>query len=293
MKKDQFKEFAYITFAMFLISVSVYYFLVPSGIVVGSISGLAMVLSQLLNASISTITFVLNIVLLVIGFLFVGKEFGAKTVYTSFLLPVFLWVFEKITPSIGSITGNTVFDLASYILIIALGQAMLFRVNASSGGLDIVAKLISKYTHMEIGKAVTLAGMVTAFTSIFVYDIGTLVVSVLGTYANGQAVDYFIDGFNKKKKICILSNDYEIIKEHILNNMKRGVTLYKAQGGYEKTERIELVTIMTVNEYRQLLNYLQTANIEAFVTVSTINEVIGTWNVKGKDSKKKRKQLNA
>lgn len=293
MKKDQFKEFAYITFAMFLISVSVYYFLVPSGIVVGSISGLAMVLSQLLNASISTITFVLNIVLLVIGFLFIGKEFGAKTVYTSFLLPVFLWVFEKITPSIGSITGNTVFDLASYILIIALGQAMLFRVNASSGGLDIVAKLISKYTHMEIGKAVTLAGMVTAFTSIFVYDIGTLVVSVLGTYANGQAVDYFIDGFNKKKKICILSNDYEIIKEHILNNMKRGVTLYKAQGGYEKTERIELVTIMTVNEYRQLLNYLQTANIEAFVTVSTINEVIGTWNVKGKDSKKKRKQLNA
>lgn len=293
MKKDQFKEFVYITFAMFLISVSVYYFLVPSGIVVGSISGLAMVLSQLLNASISTITFVLNIVLLVIGFLFIGKEFGAKTVYTSFLLPVFLWVFEKITPSIGSITGNTVFDLASYILIIALGQAMLFRVNASSGGLDIVAKLISKYTHMEIGKAVTLAGMVTAFTSIFVYDIGTLVVSVLGTYANGQAVDYFIDGFNKKKKICILSNDYEIIKEHILNNMKRGVTLYKAQGGYEKTERIELVTIMTVNEYRQLLNYLQTANIEAFVTVSTINEVIGTWNVKGKDSKKKRKQLNA
>lgn len=293
MKKDQFKEFAYITFAMFLISVSVYYFLVPSGIVVGSISGLAMVLSQLLNASISTITFVLNIVLLVIGFLFIGKEFGAKTVYTSFLLPVFLWFFEKITPSIGSITGNTVFDLASYILIIALGQAMLFRVNASSGGLDIVAKLISKYTHMEIGKAVTLAGMVTAFTSIFVYDIGTLVVSVLGTYANGQAVDYFIDGFNKKKKICILSNDYEIIKEHILNNMKRGVTLYKAQGGYEKTERIELVTIMTVNEYRQLLNYLQTANIEAFVTVSTINEVIGTWNVKGKNSKKKRKQLNA
>lgn len=293
MKKDQFKEFVYITFAMFLISVSVYYFLVPSGIVVGSISGLAMVLSQLLNASISTITFVLNIVLLVIGFLFIGKEFGAKTVYTSFLLPVFLWVFEKITPSIGSITGNTVFDLASYILIIALGQAMLFRVNASSGGLDIVAKLISKYTHMEIGKAVTLAGMVTAFTSIFVYDIGTLVVSVLGTYANGQAVDYFIDGFNKKKKICILSNDYEIIKEHILNDMKRGVTLYKAQGGYEKTERIELVTIMTVNEYRQLLNYLQIANIEAFVTVSTINEVIGTWNVKGKDSKKKRKQLNA
>lgn len=284
-KKEQFKEFIYITFAMLFISASVYFFLVPSGIVVGSISGLAMVLSQLLSMPMSLITLILNAVLLVVGFLLIGKEFGAKTVYTSFLLPIFLWMFEKMFPFEGSITGNAVFDLAAYILMIALGQAMLFRVNASSGGLDIVTKVISKYTHMEIGKAVTLAGMVTAFTSIFVYDVGTLVVSILGTYANGQAIDYFIDGFNKKKKICILSNDYEVIKEHILNHMKRGVTLYKAQGGYEKTERTELVTIMTVNEYRQLLNYLQTANIEAFVTVSTINEVIGTWNIKRKESR--------
>ncbi len=284
-KKEQFKEFIYITFAMLFISASVYFFLVPSGIVVGSISGLAMVLSQLLSMPMSLITLILNAVLLVVGFLLIGKEFGAKTVYTSFLLPIFLWMFEKMFPFEGSITGNAVFDLAAYILMIALGQAMLFRVNASSGGLDIVAKVISKYTHMEIGKAVTLAGMVTAFTSIFVYDVGTLVVSILGTYANGQAIDYFIDGFNKKKKICILSNDYEVIKEHILNHMKRGVTLYKAQGGYEKTECTELVTIMTVNEYRQLLNYLQTANIEAFVTVSTINEVIGTWNIKRKESR--------
>lgn len=173
-KKEQFKEFIYITFAMLFISASVYFFLVPSGIVVGSISGLAMVLSQLLSMPMSLITLILNAVLLVVGFLLIGKEFGAKTVYTSFLLPIFLWMFEKMVPFEGSITGNAVFDIAAYILMIALGQAMLFRVNASSGGLDIVAKVISKYTHMEIGKAVTLAGMVTAFTSIFVYDVGTL-----------------------------------------------------------------------------------------------------------------------
>ena len=192
------KEGVLITCAMLIVSAAVYFFLVPSKIVVGSISGLAMVLAELLHMQMSTITFILNVVLLMAGFLFIGKEFGAKTIYTSLLLPVFLWIFERLFPVTESLTGNSVYDLVSYILIIALGQAILFNVNASSGGLDVIAKIISKYTRADIGKAVTIAGMVTAVTSILVYDIGTLVVSVLGTYANGLAVDYFIDGFNRR-----------------------------------------------------------------------------------------------
>ena len=187
------KEGVLITCAMLIVSAAVYFFLVPSKIVVGSISGLAMVLAELLHMQMSTITFILNVVLLMAGFLFIGKEFGAKTIYTSLLLPVFLWIFERLFPVTESLTGNSVYDLVSYILIIALGQAILFNVNASSGGLDVIAKIISKYTRADIGKAVTIAGMVTAVTSILVYDIGTLVVSVLGTYANGLAVDYFIE----------------------------------------------------------------------------------------------------
>lgn len=194
------KEGVLITCAMLIVSAAVYFFLVPSKIVVGSISGLAMVLAELLHMQMSTITFILNVVLLMAGFLFIGKEFGAKTIYTSLLLPVFLWIFERLFPVTESLTGNSVYDLVSYILIIALGQAILFNVNASSGGLDVIAKIISKYTRADIGKAVTIAGMVTAVTSILVYDIGTLVVSVLGTYANGLAVDYFIDGFNRRRK---------------------------------------------------------------------------------------------
>ena len=178
------KEGVLITCAMLIVSAAVYFFLVPSKIVVGSISGLAMVLAELLHMQMSTITFILNVVLLMAGFLFIGKEFGAKTIYTSLLLPVFLWIFERLFPVTESLTGNSVYDLVSYILIIALGQAILFNVNASSGGLDVIAKIISKYTRADIGKAVTIAGMVTAVTSILVYDIGTLVVSVLGTYAN-------------------------------------------------------------------------------------------------------------
>lgn len=280
------KEGVLITCAMLIVSAAVYFFLVPSKIVVGSISGLAMVLAELLHMQMSTITFILNVVLLMAGFLFIGKEFGAKTIYTSLLLPVFLWIFERLFPVTESLTGNSVYDLVSYILIIALGQAILFNVNASSGGLDVIAKIISKYTRADIGKAVTIAGMVTAVTSILVYDIGTLVVSVLGTYANGLAVDYFIDGFNRRKKICILSDEYERIQKYIMQELIRGVTIYTAKGGYDGKEKTELVTIMTPSEYKQLLNYLHRSEIQAFVTVYNVSQVIGKWNINGDRTKK-------
>lgn len=280
------KEGLLITFAMLIVSAAVYFFMVPSKIVVGSVSGLAMVLAELLHMQMSTITFILNVVLLIAGFIFIGKEFGAKTIYTSLLLPIFLWIFEHLVPVSESLTGNSVYDLVSYILIIALGQAILFNANASSGGLDVVAKIISKYTHADIGKAVTIGGLITAVTSIFVYDIGTLIVSVLGTYANGIAVDYFIDGFNKRKKICILSEEYEEIQKYIMQELGRGTTLYTACGGYDGKEKTELVTIMTPNEYKQLLNYLHQSEFQAFVTVYNVSQVIGKWNINGEKKKK-------
>lgn len=282
--KDKYhiREFVTITFGMFLVAAAVYFFMVPSHIVIGSISGLAMVLSQLTGISLSVLTLVLNVILLVIGFIFIGKEFGAKTVYTSLLLPVFLWLFEQIFPVSQSVTGNQVYDLVTYILIVALGQAVLFHVNASSGGLDVIAKMLNKYLHMEIGKAVTLAGFVTAASSVLVYDVPTLIVSLLGTYANGIAVDYFIDGFNKRKRVCIISDDYEDIQNYIIHGLKRGATLYVAQGAYEETHRTELVTILEQQEYRMLLNYLNQTKRKVFVTVSTVNEVVGTWNQKKK-----------
>lgn len=285
-KQGIIKEGLLITFAMLIVSAAVYFFMVPSKIVVGSVSGLAMVLAELLHMQMSTITFILNVVLLLAGFIFIGKEFGAKTIYTSLLLPIFLWIFERLIPISESLTGNSVYDLVSYILIIALGQALLFNANASSGGLDVVAKIISKYTHADIGKAVTIGGLITAVTSIFVYDVGTLIVSILGTYANGIAVDYFIDGFNRRKKICILSDEYKTIQSYIMNDLQRGVTLYSAHGGYDGKEKTELVTIMTPNEYKQLLNYLHNSDFQAFVTVYNVSQVIGKWNINGDKRKK-------
>ncbi len=272
------KEWVIITLGMMLIACGVYFFLVPSEVIFGSVSGLSFVISKITKIPISALTFLLNMALLVIGYIFVGKEFGTKTVYTSLLLPIFLWILEQLFPVQGSLTKNNVYDLALYILVIALGQALLFNVNASSGGLDVVAKIINKYTHMEIGKAVTIAGFVAASSSILVYDVGTLIVSLFGTYLNGLVVDYFIDGFNKKKRVCIVSDDYEEIKDYIITKMKRGVTLYPIIGGYNKENKIELQTVLTKYEYKQLLNHLKYSEYKTFVTVSTVNEVVGLWN---------------
>lgn len=274
-KKISARELGMITVAVFVVSAAVYFFMIPSKVVVGSISGVAMVIAHLIPLPISVLTFLLNAILLLIGFIFIGKEFGAKTVYTSMLLPVFLWIFEQVIPIEESITGNLVFDLVAYVLLVALGQALLFRVNASSGGVDIIAKLINKFTNMEIGKAVMVAGMATAMTSILVYDVSILIISLIGTYANGLAVDYFIDGFNKRKRVCIITENYREVQEYILHNLNQGATLYVAQGAYDEKHRMELVTVLATQEYRMLINYLKNSDQQVFVTVSTVNEIIG------------------
>lgn len=276
------KEYVIITLGTLIVSMAVYFFLLPSNVVVGSLSGLVMVLATFIPLKISVMTFILNTVLLVVGFLFIGKEFGAKTVYTSLLMPIFLYVFELIFPNNKSLTNDVVLDTICYILVVSVGLALLFNANASSGGLDIVAKLLNKYLHIEIGKAMTLAGMCTAISSIFVYDTKTLVLSILGTYANGIVLDHFIDGFNRRKRICILTEQYKELQNFIVHELHRGVTLYPAIGGYNNEEKIELVTILTRNEYAEVLNYLHSVDENAFVTVSTVNEVIGQWNVKQK-----------
>ena len=278
MKKNLVYEYALISCATFVIAAAVYFFLIPSKVVIGSISGLAIVIAELVPLSISMITMILNVILLLIGFLLLGKEFGMKTVYTSLLMPIFIAVFEQFIPLNGSLTGSSIYDIAADILLVAFGQAILFNVNASSGGIDILAKILNKYCHIEIGKAVSAAGIVTAMTSILVYDIGTLIISILGTLANGQAVDYFTSGLNRKKKISIISDNYEKIEDYILHTMHRGVTRYQVIGSYNNETKVELVTIMDTNEYKKLLVFLHQYPEKVFVTVSNVSEILGEWN---------------
>lgn len=268
------KEFAVITFATIIVSSAVFFFLIPSHVSVGSISGLAIVLGNFVPLKISAITFILNLFLLILGFLFIGREFGAKTVYTSFLVPVVLAVLEIMFPDNQSITNDAFLDMLCYIFTVSIGLAMLFNRNASSGGLDIVAKFLNKYMHMDLGKAMSLSGMCVALSSAFVYDKKIVVLSILGTYLNGIVLDHFIFGFNIKKRVCIISEHEEEIREFILHHLHSGATIYEAIGAYDGRSRREIITIVDKNEYAMLMTYILKTDKNAFVTVYAVNEVI-------------------
>lgn len=272
--KEAVREFSIITFATIIVAAAVFFFLIPSHVSVGSISGLAIVLGNFVPLNISSITFILNIFLLIVGFLFIGREFGAKTVYTSFLLPVVLAILEFIFPENQSITNDAFLDVLCYIFVVSIGLAMLFNRNASSGGLDIVAKFLNKYLHMELGKAMSLAGMCVALSSALVYDKKIVVLSVLGTYLNGIVLDHFIFGFNVKKRVCIISEYEKEIREFILHHLHSGATIYEAVGAYDGKPRMEIITIVDKNEYVTLMNYVMKTDPNAFVTVYTVNEII-------------------
>lgn len=275
MKKwEAIREFLIITFATVIVAAAVFFFLIPSHVSVGSISGLAIVLGNFIPLNISAITLVLNIFLLILGFLFIGREFGAKTVYTSLLLPVMLGVFELLFPNNQSITNDAFLDMLCYIFVVSIGLAMLFNRNASSGGLDIVAKFLNKYFHMDLGKAMSLAGMCVALSSALVYDKKIVVLSVLGTYLNGIALDHFIFGFNLKKRVCIISKCEEEIRDFILHHLHSGATIYEAVGAYDNQPKKEIITIVDKNEYAMLMSYIMKTDKNAFVTVYTVNEII-------------------
>lgn len=268
------QDMAVITFATFIVAVAVYFFMMPNNLAIASIAGLAVVLQKFIPLSVATISLVFNVGLLIIGFIFVGREFGGKTVYTSVILPIFVGIFEKLFPKYNGLTGDAFLDMICYIFIVSIGLSLLFNHNASSGGLDIIVKILNKYLHIDKGKAMSIAGMLVSLSAVFAYDTKTVVLSVLGTYLNGIILDYFLFGTNIKKKVCILSRKNEEIKKYILKNMHSGATLYKVIGAYNNEEHEEVVAIVNKREYGVLMQFIRRTDPDAFVTVSTINEVM-------------------
>ena len=273
INKHTVKEYAIITFGTAIIAAAVYFFMIPSHVTVGSASALALVLSNYIALPVSAITFILNNGLLIVGFLLLGKEFGTKTIYTSILLPAFIRVFEILVPNFQSLTQDPLLDVLAYILIVSIGLAMLFSSNASSGGLDIVAKIMNKYLGIELGKAMSLSGMLVALSSALCYDTKTVVLSVLSTYFGGIVLDHFIFGLNLKRRVCILSKKADEITQYILHDLHSGASLYEAIGAYDKTTRTEIVTIVDKQEYRLLMDYVKKCDPTAFVTVYSVNEI--------------------
>jgi uncharacterized membrane-anchored protein YitT (DUF2179 family) len=230
----------------------------------------------------------------VLAWLLIGAEFGIKTVYTALILGPLVDVWDKILPYQKLITDGTSvmndpwLDLICFVLMLSISQAILFRINASTGGLDIIAKIVNKYLHFDIGASVTIAGALICCSAFAINPFRMVVIGLIGTWINGIAVDYFTDTLNKRKRVCIISKDYEKIRGYILNTLERGCSLYHIQGGYSLEEKVEVVTLLTQDEYARLFNFLKEEHLEYFVTAGNVSEIYGSWHTrKGVESTEK------
>lgn len=271
--RNTIKEFVIITIGTIIVAAAVFFFMMPSHVSVGSGAALAMVLSNFIPLSVSAITLIMNVGLLVIGFLLVGPEFGIKTVYCSILMPLIMGLFELLFPNFQSITQDPFLDVVCYILVVGVGLAILFPRNASSGGLDIVAKIMNKYLRMDLGKAMSLSGMLVALSSALCYDSKTVVLSLLGTYFGGIIVDHFIFDNNIKRRVCVISPQLDEIVEFVLKELHSGATLNEIIGAYDHTPRTEMITIVDKQEFKRLMDHVREVDPDAFVTVYAVSEM--------------------
>lgn len=294
------KEMTIITVAMFIAAAAVYYFLVPSKLVVGSISGLSIVLSGIfaqagIAIKVSTIVLVINLILIVLAYFLIGKEFGAKTAYAALILGPLMDIWEIICPYENlmdpngiSVMGDLWFDLICFVLILSASQAILFRINASTGGLDILAKIVNKYFHFDIGTSVTIAGVAICCTAFFINPFRLVIIGLIGTWINGLIVDFFTISLNRRKRVCIISPDHETIKNYIITELHRGCSLYEVVGGFSGKKNVEIQALLTQDEFVNLMKYIDEYEINAFITAGNVSEIYGAWNEK-KNPKKKIK----
>lgn len=267
------KEFIIITIGAVIVAAAVFFFMLPSHVTVGSGAALAMVLSNFIPLSVSTITLIMNVGLLIIGFILVGPEFGVKTVYCSILMPLVMGMFEMLFPNFQSITQDPLLDVICYILVVGVGLSILFSRNASSGGLDIVAMIMNKYFRVDLGQAMSTAGLIVALSSALCYDSKTVVLSLLGTYFGGMVVDHFIFGINIKRRVCVISSKLDTIVDFVLHDLHSGATLNEIIGAYDHTPRTEMITIVDKHEYKQLMDYIRKEDPKAFVTVYSVSDM--------------------
>ena len=290
-------ELIIMTLGMIVTACAVYYFLVPSKLIIGTISGLSIVISGICEKffgfplNVSTVIFIINAILLVLAYILIDKEFGIKTVYTALILGPLIGVLEKYFPyenyisttsEIPSIMGDLWLDLCCFVLLLSLAQAVLFKINASTGGLDILAKIVNKYLHFDIGTSVSVAGWVICCTAFMINEPRIVIVGLIGTWINGLVVDYFTASFNRRKKVSIISNDHEKIRQFIINDISRGLTIYNVKGGYSGEDKVKLEVFLSTDEFSDLMKFINDNEINAFITAGNVSEVYGLWGDKNR-----------
>jgi len=283
------KELFIMTAGMAVSALAVNYFLVPSKLIIGSISGLSIVISGIfdligMSVKVSTVIVIINAILLILAYLLIDKEFGLKTVYTAMILGPLMDLWEKILPASELITdgtsvmGDIWLDLCCFVLLLSASQAILFHINASTGGLDILAKIVNKYLHFDIGASISVAGAIICCTAFAINPFRMVVVGLIGTWINGIVVDYFTASINKRKRVCIISSSHEILRKYIIEELNRGCSLYKVTGGYSGNENTEIQALLTQDEFSRLMDFMKKNDIHGFITAGNVSEIYGLWN---------------
>ena len=284
------KELFIMTLGMAIAAAAVYYFMMPGKLVLGSISGLSIVISNLsmmmgIPFKVSAVVTAINAILLILAWLLIGKEFGAKTVYTAMILGPLLEFWEKVCPyerlieaGQSSVMGDPLLDLICFVLVVSISQTILFSINASTGGLDILAKIVNKYLHFDIGVSVTVAGAIICCTAFAINPFRMVVIGLIGTWMNGLALDYFMASVNKRKRICIVSDRSEEIRAYIVETLERGCTLYDVRGGHSGEPHVEIQALLTQDEFSHVMDFVKKNDIQAFITAGNVSEIYGMWN---------------
>ena len=275
VSKQIVKEYFLTAVGTFLAALGVYYFMVPENLATGGVSGLAIVINNYVHLPISSINLVLNVILLIIGFIFIGREFGGKTIFSVALFSLFMFMMEKIYPATNPVTNEILLNLICGITISAMGLSIVFNQNASTGGTDIIAKILNKYFNMDIGKSLMVADIFVVASAFFTYGLSTGIVGAFGWFLNGLVVNYFIDGLSIKREVVIITKKPLEVKNFIFSKIDRGVTIYKAEGGYTNEKKDIIVTILAKNEYFTLKKELKVLDPEVFVIVRNVHEVLG------------------
>lgn len=287
-------ELLIMTLGMTVAAAAVYYFLVPSKLIIGSVSGLSIVLSNIfanagITIKVSTMVIIINAVLLILAYFLIGKEFGTKTVYTALILGPLMDLWEKILPYTKlltepgqtSVMGDIWFDLLCFVILVSISQTILFSINASSGGLDILGKIVNKYLHFDIGTSVSVGGIMICCSAFAINPFRMVIIGIIGTWLDGLCIDYFTASLNKRKRVCIISKDYDKLRRYIIDELSRGCSLYEVIGGYTGEKSMEIQALLTQEEFAGLMAFIRENGIKAFTTAGNVSEVYGLWRKRG------------
>lgn len=276
-KRGLIKDYILITIGVLFVTIGVYFFKFPNNFATGGVTGLAMILSDAFSFKISaaTIVLILNVILLIVGYIFLGKKFGNRTLYGSLLFSLSLSALEILVPMQGPITQEPLLELAFAVMFPALGSAILFNIGASTGGTDVVAMLLKKYTHLDIGKSLLITDFLLTVAGFTVFSVTTVLMSLLGLLIKSTLVDSIIESINLNKYFTIITKYPKEICDYITKNIHRSATVMDGKGAFTGEDRKIILTVMSRSQAVQLRTYVKEVDPEAFILITSTSEIIG------------------